>query len=130
MKRLLAAAAVVAGTVVTGASAFESMIYPGVGIGKVKLGMTQTQVKKVLGKWSYVNEKKGKHLSAGWGLAQWTVDFFSGRVVQVATSVHSQRTTSGVGTGSSWRATRARVSAWGVHVVWRNEKPGPVPRST
>jgi hypothetical protein len=86
------------------AGATEATIIPGVGIGKVKRGMTQSQVKKALGNWRYVNERKGSHLSVGWGFAEWTIDFIGGRTVQVATSVHSQRTTSGIGTGSSWLA--------------------------
>jgi hypothetical protein len=86
------------------ASAVESTIYPGVGIGKVKLGMTEAQVKKALGSWRYVNERKGDHLSVGWGFAEWTIDFIRGRTVQVSTTIHSQRTASGIGTGSSWRA--------------------------
>jgi hypothetical protein len=86
------------------ASAIESTIYPGVGIGKLKLGMTQAQVQKALGKWRFVNEQKGSHLSVGWGFGEWTVDFMRGRVVQVATTLAAQKTTTRIGPNSSWRA--------------------------
>jgi hypothetical protein len=89
-----------------GAWGVESTINPGVGIGKVKLGMTQAQVKNALGNWRYVNERQGNHLNVSWGLfgSAWSVDFVSGKVAEVSTRVRSQRTTSGIGQGSSWRA--------------------------
>ena len=40
-----------------GASATESTIYPGVGIGKVELGMTRAQVERTLGKDAIVNSQ-------------------------------------------------------------------------
>jgi hypothetical protein len=94
----------VALVVVPGASGVESTINPGVGIGKVKLGMTEAQVKRALGGWRYVNERQGNHLSVSWGLfgSAWSVDFVSGKLVEVSTTVHSQRTRSGIGQGSSW----------------------------
>jgi hypothetical protein len=85
------------------ASAVESTIYPGVGIGKVKLGMTPAQVERSLGRYRYVNERDGRHLSVGWGFGVWTVDFVGKRVVQVATTLRTQRTPTGVGPGASWR---------------------------
>jgi hypothetical protein len=98
------AAAVVAMVVAASASAVESTINPGIGIGKVRLGMSQTQVKQALGKWTFVNERKADHLSVGWGFGEWTVDFISGKVVEVSTTLRSQRTASHIGPGSSWHA--------------------------
>jgi hypothetical protein len=95
---------VVALALVPGASGIESTIHPGVGIGQVKLGMTQAQVQKALGKWRFVNEQDGRHLSVGWGFGEWTVDFVGGRTVQVATTLVAQKTPTRVGPGSTWRA--------------------------
>jgi hypothetical protein len=103
MKALLCVVAL-ALTLVPSASAIESTIYPGIGIGKVKLGMTQAQVKRALGNWRYVNERNGNHLSVGWGFGQWTVDFVSGRVAEVSVTLVSQKTPTRVGPGSTWRA--------------------------
>jgi hypothetical protein len=103
--RLGTAAVVSAGAlaIVGEASAIESTIYPGVGIGKVKLGMTQAQVKRALGSWRFVNEREGRHLSVGWGFGELTADFVNGRVVEVATTLSSQKTRARVGPGSTWR---------------------------
>src|SRR5215208_3468204 len=99
-------ALLVAGT----GSAIESTIYPGVGIGKIKLGMTATQVKKALGV-DYLKNKSetvaGKrYVEYGWNFSHWTVTFGQEgktlRAVQVATDVHDQRTTKGIGYGSTW----------------------------
>jgi hypothetical protein len=119
-------AAVVAATAVAQASATEATIYPGVGIGHVKLGMTQTQVKKALGNWRYVNEHDGAHLSVGWGFAAWTVDFMNGRVVQVATALHAQRTKQKIGPGSTWRAL-VRAYPYGTCAWYGGAKSGPGP---
>lgn len=90
--------------IVPAAAGTESTIYPGVGIGKVKLGMTEAQVKRQLGPWRFVNEREGNHLSVGWGFGEWTLDFVGGRVVQVATTLVAQKTATRVGVGTSWRA--------------------------
>jgi hypothetical protein len=106
MKRTLIIAVAALLVIVPAASGIESTINPGVGIGKVKLGMTEAQVKKALGGWRYVNDSQGNHLSVGWGLfgSAWSADFLSGKLVEVSTTVHSQRTRSGIGQGSSWLA--------------------------
>jgi hypothetical protein len=106
MRLVLAMVLASAAIVIPGASAVESTINPGVGIGKVKLGMTEAQVKAALGGWRYVNEREGSHLSVSWGLfgSAWSADFVSGKLVEVSTAVHSQRTRSGIGQGSSWLA--------------------------
>jgi hypothetical protein len=114
LKGIVLAAVVmaIAGMLVGGASAIELTIYPGVGIGKVKLGMTATQVKKALGENYLLNSKtnvSGKHyVEYGWDYSGWTATFVqqgrSLRVVQVGTSVWKQKTVKGIGPGSSWRA--------------------------
>lgn len=108
-------------------SATESTIYPGVGIGKVKLGMTAGQVTKAMGRDFIVNNRKniaGVHyIEYGWDFAHWTVTFAQHggtlRAVQVATDVHDQRTTKNVGYGSLWlpllRAYTGGRCAFGDH---------------
>jgi hypothetical protein len=105
-------AAVVAALLVAGTgSATESTIYPGVGIGKVKLGMTKAQVVHVLGKDALVNGRKTigatQYVELGWNFATWTVAFARTggtlHAVQVGTTVQSQRTTAGIGAGALWR---------------------------
>jgi len=85
------------------ASGTESTIYPGVGIGKVKLGMTKAQVERALGKPDLVNAREGAYTEYAWAFATWTVGFIHGRAVQVATTLASQRTPDRVGPGSTWQ---------------------------
>jgi hypothetical protein len=91
-----------AGAFASGASATESTIYPGVGIGKVKLGMTAAQVKRALGRDYLVNKRENGYLELGWNFGNWTVAFQKGRVVLVSTTLHAQRTTAGAGPGAAW----------------------------
>ena len=127
MKRVVLAA-LVAGTVVAGASATELTIYPGIGIGTVKLGMTATQVKKALGKDYLVNARSnvnGKHyVEYGWDYSRWTATFVQQdrtlRVVQVGTSVWAQKTVKRIGPGSPWRAL---VRAYPNGICAQNNKP-------
>lgn len=119
-------AVVLAATIVAQAPATETTIVPGIGIGDVRLGMSEAQVKKALGKWRYVNERKGTHLSVGWGFAAWTVDFINGRVVQVATAVRAQRTKLNIGPGSTWRAL-VRAYPYGTCAWYGGGIGGPAP---
>jgi hypothetical protein len=97
---------------VPSASATEVTIVPGVGIGKLKLGMTQAQVEKVLGKDYLVDERASVGGAAyhelGWNFASWSVGLLQGRVtwrvVQVATTVRSQRTLNRIGAGSTFKS--------------------------
>src|SRR5256885_44086 len=101
-----------AGAIAASASAAESTIYPGVGIGKVKLGMTRSQVVRALGKDSIVNDRttigRTRYVELAWNYATWTVTFAQhGRAltaVQVATDLLDQHTAGGIGMGSKWRA--------------------------
>ena len=85
-----------------GASASESTIYPGVGIGKVKLGMTVAQAKHALGSAYSVDVREPGYLELGWNFASWSVGFEKGRAVLVSTTVHGQRTSTGAGPGADW----------------------------
>jgi hypothetical protein len=104
-------AAAVGLTLTAGASAIESTIYPGVGIGKVRLGMTRAQVERLLGRDAIVNGRATiaatEYVELAWNFATWTVAFAqtrSGlRVVQVGTTAHGQRTPTRIGIGTLWR---------------------------
>ena len=104
MKRLVLGAAVIAGTMVSAASAIELTIYPGVGIGKVRLGMTKAQVERILGRDRFVNAREGAYTEFAWDFASWTVGFQRGRAVQISTSLASQRTKKRIGPGTTWHA--------------------------
>ena len=98
--------AVVAGLALA-ASAFgtESTVYPGVGIGKVRLGMTRAQVAKALGPYSLVDERAriggAAYVQEGWDFDSWSVGFLRGRVVFIGTTLRAQRTPNGIRQGST-----------------------------
>jgi len=108
--RRRAAVGALALVLVPTASGTESTIYPGVGIGKVKLGMSAAQVRKALGRDYLVGRRStvgGVHyVEYEWDFANWTVTFSqrgrSLRAVQIGTTLRSQRTSKGVGRGTSW----------------------------
>src|SRR5580765_3963970 len=93
---------VIAGVVTSGASALEETINPGVGIGKVKLGMTKAQVVRALGKDYVVNESGASFTELGWNFSSWSVRLRGGRAVEVGTLLQSQKTTKRVGPGTFW----------------------------
>jgi hypothetical protein len=107
----LATAAVSALLVASTGSATELTIYPGVGIGKVKLGMTKAQVARALGKDSLVNDRATyngtQYVELGWNFSAWSIAFARTgstlRVVQVSTTLRSQKTPARVGIGTLWR---------------------------
>jgi hypothetical protein len=124
---LAAAAIVMAGVGV--AFATESTIFPGVGIGKVKLGMTAAQVKKTLGRDYVVNSSRrvnGKrYVEYGWDFSRWTTTFVQEgrtlRVVQIGTSLWAQKTVKRIGPGSTWRAL---VRGYPTGICATNNQPG------
>jgi hypothetical protein len=94
------ATVVAAASLASGASALESTIIRGVGIGKVKVGMTRAQVERILGKDSLVNDREqvgtAPDMELGWNFSSWTVGFLKQRgtyrVAQVGTTLRGQRT--------------------------------------
>jgi len=102
----VAAAALLLAAVLAGpASATESTIYPGIGIGKIRLGMTRTQVAKTLGPSTTVDEHSrvsgAPYKQVGWPFSAWSVGFLRGRVVFVSTTLRTQRTPGGIGQGTT-----------------------------
>ena len=93
----------------------DSLVRPGVGIGKVRLGMTPAQVFRALGRTPLVNRRLdygfGTHyVEYGWDYTVWTVGFtgprHKPRVSKIATTLRRERTSGGVGVGSTVRAIR------------------------
>jgi hypothetical protein len=122
--------AVAAGlTLTAGASAIDSTIVPGRGIGNVKLGMTLPQVERVLGKDHIVNTETivddARYRELAWNFSTWTVGFlrrgFDWRVVQVETTLSPQRTTSGIGVSSPFKRVvknYPHVFCNGIYSTW------------
>ena len=91
-------------------------IRPGVGIGKLRLGMTEAQVRRALGKPRAVVQRGGsfglRRIEYEYGFAEYVVRLAgrSGRlrVVAVGTTLRRERTAKGIGPGSRERdAVRA-----------------------
>ncbi len=103
------ALAVVAAVFVPFASGVEVTVVPGVGIGKVTLGMTAAQVKAMLGGSYLVDEKTTvggiRYVKYGWDFSTWAVMFRQRggtlRAVQVETTLRGQRTPKKIGVGST-----------------------------
>ena len=103
-----------AGAPAAGAPDATALIRPGVGIGKVRLGMTQPQVRRALGRHMVVNVRERRfgrlYLELAYDYSAYTVGFFGApgelRVVSVATSLRRERTRNGLGPGTSLRALR------------------------
>jgi hypothetical protein len=105
---------------VPSASGVELTIYPGVGIGKVRLGMTLTQAKNVLGKPQTVNKRaqlpgNRGFIEYGWNFSTIWVGFVNTKgvlhAVLVGTDAVAQRTTSGIGVGTHIARVRAQPRA-------------------
>jgi hypothetical protein len=125
MRRLVSIGLVAASVWTLGPSAFgapnrEGLIRPGIGIGNVRLGMTLTQVKRVMGThdrgWSEERSFGRRYLELDWDRGP--ADYFSVgllgqrgalRVVAVTTTRPSERLTSGIGPGSSTERLRRAV---------------------
>lgn len=104
-------AVVAALAVVPGAAAVESTIIRGVGIGKIRVDMTRGQVERVLGSGSVVNSRTRvdgtTYVELGWNFGSTSVGFIQRgatyRVAQVETTLRGQKTTKGIGVGSSFK---------------------------
>ena len=129
LARVVCASALAAGIVTTSASATESTIIPGVGIGKIKLGMTLEQVERVLGKDYIVNSEAivgdARFRELAWDFGSWSVGFirrgYYWRVVQVETTLSPERTARGIGVSSPFkRVVRSypRVFCSGIYSSW------------
>jgi hypothetical protein len=135
MSRLaqVAAAVALAGVIAASASATGSTIYPGVGIGKLKLGMTKARVEKILGGDGLVDDRNTiaghSYLELGWNFDSWSVGFLLQkgryRAVRIGTTQARQRMTNGIGPGTHWlklvRAYPHGLCSW----FWSGPEAGP-----
>ncbi len=121
----LGAIVILVGITASSASATEATIVPGVGIGKVKLGMMRAQVTRILGPSATVEAQQtisgAQYVELGWNFDSWTVGFLRNHVVQVGTELRSQRTTSRIGPGTFWlklvKAYPGGVCTFGEHAL-------------
>jgi hypothetical protein len=123
MKRALAMVAL-ALVFVPSAAAVEATIYPGVGIGKVKLGMTNAQVEKILGGDALADDRSTiaghAYLQLGWNFGSRSVGFLlqNGRyhAVRIGTTEPNQHTVGRVGPRTHWlkvvRAYPGGICSW------------------
>jgi hypothetical protein len=113
MGRAFAVSVLCAALLAAPVGASESTIYPGVGIGKIKLGMTLAQVERVLGTDKLVDARGTvagtRYVEYGWAFSTWSVGFLqTGRTlhaVQIETTVSGQRTSGGIGVSSPFVRT-------------------------
>jgi hypothetical protein len=116
----LAAAIALTTTAATAAPPRGELLRPGVGVGAVRLGMTFSQVRAVLGRPSRVRDRDpygfGEYVQYAWGVdGAWEVGLYgrspaSSRVVLVSTS-RSARTPQGAGVGSTHASLRRVLGA-------------------
>ncbi len=117
MRRTALIALVVGAVVVPPSSAIETTLMPGVGIGKVKLGMTLVQVKKALGPPQRVNKRAqlaGRgYVEYGWDFSTLWVGFVNTKgvlhAVLVGTDLRSQGTFKGAGIGTVRETLRRKL---------------------
>ena len=140
MRRVAVAALTVASLAAAPANAASertAVIVPGQQIGKVRLGMTFTQVQRFLGRPTVVNRRVrsgfGRYVEYDWGWGEWTVGF-SGtgstlRVSLVATGLSRERTREGIGVGVLERRVVGAYRRRGLRcpkvVVERGQPPFP-----
>ena len=96
------------------APAATLVIRPAVGIGKLRLGMTEAEVRRAMGKPQFVVTRRAgfglRSIEYQYGYAEYTVRLFGRpgrlRAVRVGTTLLRERTPRRVGVGSSERAIR------------------------
>lgn len=90
----------------------STVIRPAVGIGKLRLGMTEARVRQTMGRPRFVVTRRAafgfRSVEYQYGLAEYTVRLFGRagrlRAVRVGTTLVRERTPQGVGVGSLERA--------------------------
>ena len=104
--------AVLAAGSAQGAAERDALVRPGVGIGRVRLGMTKAEVVRALGRPQLVNRRlergfSSRYVEYAWDYTRWTVGFAGRgddlRVTKVATTLRAQRTPRRIGVGSRVR---------------------------
>jgi hypothetical protein len=109
----------------------DTLIRPGVGVGRVELNMPLAKVRRVLGKPTSIAKRHrlgfgSEYVEYTWGEApNWRVGVL-GRpgnqlVVMVATGLAREKTRTGVGVGSTYKAARRRLVGARCRI---NSRPG------
>jgi hypothetical protein len=118
VKRVVLSALALVAVTAAGASAGpegDKRIRHGAGIGRVKLGMTYAEVRRILGGPDTVDRREQlsrgrRYLEFSWDYGWWTVGFMGRpgklRVAAVQTLSARERTVEGLGVGSRERAVR------------------------
>jgi hypothetical protein len=108
----VAAASALVATSAQGSGETNALIRPGVGIGKIRLGMTFAQVRRGLGRPMFVNRNVrlpfgGRYVEYVWNYTEWLVGFQTRRgvlrAVRISTISPKERTRDGVGLRSGLR---------------------------
>ncbi len=105
---LALAACVLASAPAGAAPTTQTLIRPAVGIGKLRLGMTEAQVRRAMGRPTFVARRRGafglQTVEFQYGFAEYTVRLRGRagrlRAVRVGTTLVRERTPQGVGAGS------------------------------
>ncbi|MDQ3821910.1 MAG: hypothetical protein M3321_01550 [Actinomycetota bacterium] len=93
-----------------GSSSTALVVRPGVSIGKVRLGMTLPEVRRILGRPEAVSRRETRgfgvrYVEYQWRYATWRVGFRGRgehlRAVRIGTTLSTQRTPAGIGPGSN-----------------------------
>jgi hypothetical protein len=136
VKRLVATTLVLAAVVAAGASAApqrDQRVRHGIGIGKVKLGMTYAEVRRILGGPQTVDKRERlrdgrRYLQFSWDFGWWTVGFMGRpgkmRVASVQTLNRRERTVEGLGVGVRERALRRTLRMRCAEVTERPARSG------
>jgi hypothetical protein len=126
LSRVFALVVIVGAVAAAGASGApqrDDRIRHGVGIGRIELGMTYSQVRRILGGPQTVNRRERlrdgrRYIEFSWDFGWWTVGFVRGRVAMVETANVRERTPEGLGVDSTLREVRRelrRVRCVSVH---------------
>jgi hypothetical protein len=139
MKRALATTVLLGVVLAAGASGAPGdgdRIRHGLGIGRVKLGMTYAEVRRVLGGPQTVDRRERlrdgrRYVEFSWDFGWWTVGFLGRpgklRVALVQTANRSERTVEGLGVGSRERAVRSALRVRCAEVSERPARSGVGP---
>jgi hypothetical protein len=139
MRRLLLLVPI-ALVLVPSATGHDARIRPGLGIGKVDLGLTQAQVRRAMGRhdtgWSESRGLNVRYLELTWDRGPdntFAVGFLGRpgalRVATMWTTQRRERTPSGFGPGSSRRELLRRVRGLRCQNVWRRDGSGHIVRT-
>lgn len=122
----LLVAVIAVGTAAAATPHVQQRIVPGVSIGKIKMGMTLAEVRKVLGAPESVitEEQRGfgrLYREYSWNLTEWRIGFDvqrgRARVVTIGTSTRAERTAEAIGPGTP-QARLGKLRGYPCRTVW------------